>query len=257
MLASEEPETDSRPPVRELSKPQRRVLGALVEKGFTTPEYYPLTLKATTTACNQKSNRDPVTNYSEESVEETLDELRQLGLAAVVHTESGRTERYRHFVRHRYPFSESQLAVITELLLRGRQQLGELRTRASRMVPIDSLEQLREDLQALIDQGYVRANGPLERRGVEVDHNLYPAQERAGPEEWSAPSEPDEQDESGVSESAARASRASGSELAGLQETCRQLRTAVAHLTQELEVLKEQLAEVNIDVSRLKRDLGG
>src|SRR5690606_38507486 len=102
---------EERAAVRVLTRPQRRVLGVLVEKGLTTPDSYPLTLKAVTTGCNQKSNRDPVTNYSEDAVEETLDELRQLGLVAVVHTESGRTERYRHYVRKKYPFTEQQLAI--------------------------------------------------------------------------------------------------------------------------------------------------
>src|SRR5688572_14511906 len=128
----------SAPPIKELSRPQRRVLGTLVEKGLTTPEYYPLTLKALTTGCNQKNNRDPVSSYSEDEVAEVLDQLREMGLAAVVHTESGRTERFRHYLRKRFALSEPQVAILTELLLRGPQQLGELRTRASRMVSIDS-----------------------------------------------------------------------------------------------------------------------
>ncbi|HEX6987701.1 MAG TPA: DUF480 domain-containing protein, partial [Planctomycetaceae bacterium] len=141
-------DTDSAdyPPVRELTRPQRRVLGTLLEKGFTTPDQYPLTVKACTTGCNQKNNRDPISNYSEDQVLEILDELQQLGLVGVVHTESGRTERYRHYMRKRFNFTEPQLAILTELLLRGRQSLGELRTRASRMVPIDSLEDLRREL---------------------------------------------------------------------------------------------------------------
>jgi uncharacterized protein len=162
---------------RNLSRPQRRVLGVLIEKAFTTPDQYPLTLKAATTGCNQKSNRDPVTNYSEEQVQRFLDELRALGLVAVVHTEGGRTERFRHYARKAYPFTEPQLAIIGELLLRGRQQPGELRTRASRMAPIESQEQLRQELATLVEQGYVQANGPLDRRGVEVDHNFYQADE--------------------------------------------------------------------------------
>lgn len=164
--------------ITELSKPQRRVLGVLLEKSFTTPEYYPLTIKAATTGCNQKSNRDPVTNYDEEDVADALDGLRELQLAGVVHTESGRTERYRHYARKRFDFSEPQLAIVTELLLRGRQTLGELRSRASRMVSIESLNQLRDELRGLLERNYVQASGPLERRGVEVDHNLYPADER-------------------------------------------------------------------------------
>jgi uncharacterized protein len=158
---------------RQLSRPQRRVLGVLIEKAFTTPDQYPLTLKSATAGCNQKSNREPVTAYSEDQVARFLDELRKLGLVAVVHTESGRTERFRHYARKAYPFTEPQLAIMTELWLRGRQQPGELRGRAGRMVPIDSLEILRAELAGLIEQGYVQTNGPLDRRGVEVDHNLY------------------------------------------------------------------------------------
>lgn len=161
------------PPITQLTKTQRRVLGALVEKAFTTPEYYPMTLKAATNACNQKSNRSPVTNYSEDAIEDVMHELRELGLAAVVHTGGGRTERYRHYMRKRFTFTEKQLAIITELLLRGRQQLGELRSRANRMVPIEGQSDLKEELKGLIAGGYVQSDGPIERRGVEVDHNLY------------------------------------------------------------------------------------
>ena len=121
-------------PLTPLSRKQRRVLGVLLEKAFTTPEQYPLTPKAATTGCNQKNNRDPISNYDEETVVQTLDELRERGYVGVLHTESGRTERYRHYLRQRTDLTEPQLAVITELLLRGPQQLGELRTRASRMV---------------------------------------------------------------------------------------------------------------------------
>lgn len=165
---------DSPPsPIKILSKKQRRVLGVLVEKGITTPEYYPMTLKGLTAGCNQKNNRSPLSDYSEDDIASTVDELREMGLAAVVHTESGRTERFRHYVRKQFPFSESQLAIMTELWLRGRQTLGDLRVRASRMHAIDSLEQLREELTSLDQQGYVRANGPLGVRGVEVDHTFY------------------------------------------------------------------------------------
>jgi uncharacterized protein YceH (UPF0502 family) len=172
----DEPEQDA-PPITELSKGQRRVLGTLLEKAFTTPEVYPLTLKALTAGCNQKSNRHPLTEYSEDDVLEALDQLRQLGLAAVVHTETGRTERFRHYMRKRFTLSEPQLAVLTELLLRGRQSIGDLRARASRMVPIESLDELREALRGLMEQKYLQANAALERRGVEVDHNFYAASE--------------------------------------------------------------------------------
>ena len=178
------------PPVRQIPKGARRVLGVLLEKAFTTPEYYPLTLKACTSGCNQKQNRDPLSQYSEENVEQYLDDLRQLGLIAVVHSESGRTERFRHFMRKRYTFTEPQLAVLTELFLRGRQQMGELRTRASRMVPIESQEDLRTALQGLIDEGYVQATGSLDRRGVEVDHTFYLPEEKKTVEKRTYEEEP-------------------------------------------------------------------
>ncbi|MBA4030286.1 MAG: DUF480 domain-containing protein [Planctomyces sp.] len=160
-------------PLKSLTRKQRRVLGTLVEKGITTPDQYPLTLKGTMTGCNQKNNREPLANYEEDAVYQTLDELREMGLVAFVQTDTGRTERYRHYCRQKLALTEPQLAILTELLLRGRQQLGELRTRASRMCSIDSQEELRQQLQGLLDRKWVRANGSLERRGVEVDHNLY------------------------------------------------------------------------------------
>jgi uncharacterized protein len=172
-----QPLEENTAPITELSKGQRRVLGTLLEKAYTTPEGYPLTLKSLTAGCNQKSNRHPMTDYSEDDVLEFLDQLREMGLVAVVHTESGRTERYRHYMRKRFTLSEPQLAVLTELLLRGRQSVGDLRARASRMVAIESLDDLREALRGLASQNYLQASGSLDRRGVEVDHNFYQAGE--------------------------------------------------------------------------------
>lgn len=185
--------------IRDIPRVQRRVLGVLMEKGFTTPEQYPLTLKAATTGCNQKSNRSPVVGYSEAEVQDALDALREDLIVAEVYTDGGRAARYRHYMRHKFDFSEAQFAIIAELMLRGRQQPGELRTRASRMVKIESQEQLRQELSGLQEMGYLQANGPLDRRGVEVDHTFYldgegmdigSAPAIAAPEQSSAPSAP-------------------------------------------------------------------
>lgn len=237
------------PTVRELSRPQRRVLGVLIEKGLTTPDSYPLTLKAVTTGCNQKSNRDPVTNYSEDAVEETLDELRQLGLVAVVHTESGRTERFRHFLRKRFSFTEQQIAILTELMLRGRQQLGELRSRASRMVAIDTQEELRDNLRQLAADDYIKASGPLERRGIEVDHTFYSAGEAPGftavPLAENDDSRSTASSEVGMSapqSAPAPRSHDSNSELSELRS--------------EIQDLKHQLADLTDEVNQLKQSLG-
>ena len=95
--------------IRQLTRLQRRVLGTLMEKGFTTPDQYPMTLKGATTGCNQKSNRDPVTEYSEAEVADALEQLRELGLVAEVFTDGGRAPRYRHYIRHKFDFSETSL----------------------------------------------------------------------------------------------------------------------------------------------------
>ncbi|MGH7201068.1 MAG: DUF480 domain-containing protein [Planctomycetaceae bacterium] len=240
------------PEITELSPRQRRVLGVLVEKALTTPEYYPMTLKAVTAGCNQKSNRDPVVQYDEDQAAEALEQLRSLGLVAVVHTETGRTERYRHYVRKRFTFSEPQLAIFTELLLRGRQTLGDLRGRASRMVPIESLDGLRTELQGLLDMRLVQATGPLERRGVEVDHDLYQPREARTLE--AAP--PDDHPPS--AEPAPRGSApVRGEPSAVLMQQIDELRRDHQELRSHIETLQEQMRDLTTRVDELRRDLGG
>jgi len=242
------------PPVRELSRSQRRVLGVLIEKGMTTPDQYPLTLKAATAGCNQKSNREPVTNYSEDDVLRVLDELREMGLVAVVLPSTGRTERYRHFVRKRFTFSEPQIAILAELWLRGRQQLGELRSRASRMVAIDSLDDLRQELQRLLDAGYLQSSGSLERRGIEVDHNFYRATEGQKLEQTSGDEpEPPEMPLSATSATAA-VSHPAGEGASSVE--VQQLRVRQEELEFEVEQLREQLSDLSTTVETLKRELG-
>lgn len=241
-------EASTLPPVRELTKGQRRVLGVLVEKAITTPDQYPLTLKALTAGCNQKSNRDPVTSYSEEAVEEYVGELRVLGLVACVHTESGRTERFRHYVRKRFPFNEPQLAVITELWLRGRQQLGELRSRASRMASIETQEDLRAALQGLMEQGYVQASGPLERRGVEVDHSFYPATEGKRLEPRAAEMDEEDRRDEAPTSPPPRV-RDDGGRIAALESSQRDVLA-------EMATLREQVSDLADVVAELRRSLG-
>lgn len=230
-----------------LSREARRVLGVLIEKGFTTPDQYPLTLKATTSGANQKNNRDPVTNYTEDAIEAALEELRAAGIVATVHTDGGRTERFRHYVRKLVPISECQLAVLGELLLRGRQQVGELRSRASRMFAIDSLEALRGELKAMLDAGWIQLSGPLDRRGVELDHTFYAAsenrtldyQEGAGSPEESAGS--DRAEGSRVSSSAGAASSASEAVVLGLREQVTSLEERVGRLEEQLDEMRKAL----------------
>jgi uncharacterized protein YceH (UPF0502 family) len=243
------------PPITELNRFQRRVLGVLIEKGITTPEAYPLTLKSTTTGCNQKSNRDPVVNYDEDKVELILDQLREMGLTAIVHTESGRTPRFRHYVRKRMPMTEPQLAILTELMLRGQQAAGELRTRASRMAPIETLDQLRTELEGLLAMNLIRSDAPLDRRGVEVDHNLYPANEKQ-------PMQVRQGFEDGASSGSTSAPRAAidpglAPRINQLETTCAELRTENGMLTESMQELRADFRKLSEEFNELRRALGG
>ncbi len=260
--------------IRQLSRIQRRILGVLMEKAFTTPEQYPLTLKATTTGCNQKNNRDPLSDYTEDQVADTLEQLQQLGLIAEVYTDGGRAPRYRHYMRHKFDFTETQFAVIAELLLRGRQQPGELRTRASRMVKIDSQDHLKTDLQSLQEKGFIQANGPLERRGVDVDHTFYapreghtmqPAVLEPEAEAASSDREPASVSPSAtIQKSSSTATASSGTATAGSSASLSEAASAalaamnhrIAELIQQVNGLQSTVDSLQDRLARIERDLG-
>ena len=160
-----------------LSAAERRVLGVLVEKAKTTPDAYPMSLAALVTGCNQKSNRDPVTTYDADDVEELLTGLRKKGAVLMVEG-GGRVVRYKHTLYEWLRVNKVELAVMAELLLRGAQTEGDLRARASRMEPIadlGALQALVESLQAKDLILYLTPPGV--RRGAILTHNLYPPQE--------------------------------------------------------------------------------
>src|SRR5262245_36030606 len=259
----EEKQPTELPPITSLSSAQRRVLGTMIEKALTVPESYPLTLKAVTTGCNQKSARHPITNYQDADVEETLGELRELGLAAVVHTESGRTERFRHYLRRRFStLTEPQVAILGELLLRGRQSVGDLRSRASRMAPpgsLDSLEQLRTELTGLVTLTLAQSDGPLDRRGVEIDHNLYhPGEGRVMQQRTTFEDEPPAAvAPPGAAPAAARQAPAAAPIPNGeLLNRIAALETACTDLRSENSELREQLEELRRSLEDLRRSLG-
>ena len=155
---------------------ERRVLGVLVEKAKTTPDAYPLTLHGLITGSNQKSNRDPVLALTDADVEEALETLKKLGYAQQI-MGSGRADKFRHALYDALRVDKVQLAILGELLLRGGQTEGELRTRASRMEPIDDLDALRSQLRILSQRGLVVYLTPEGRRGTIITHGLYPAEE--------------------------------------------------------------------------------
>jgi len=128
-----------------------RVLGCLAEKELATPEYYPLTLNALLNACNQKSNRDPVVQFDEMTVAAALESLRPIGLVTQS-AEGGRVAKYCHNLDGKLKLDPAELAVMAELLLRGPQTPGELRQRASRMTPLESLQQVEDLLEDLLSR---------------------------------------------------------------------------------------------------------
>ena len=157
---------------RPLNRFQRRVLGVLVEKSKTTPDVYPMTLAGITTGCNQKSNRSPLMTLNQDEVQRTLEELR--GLGAVMEVQSdGRVPKFKHLMYDWMGVEKAELAVMTELLLRGQQSLGDLRARAARMQPdIVDLGHLRPVVDALIEKKLMIELTPV-GRGQIVSHNLY------------------------------------------------------------------------------------
>ncbi len=131
---------------------EARILACLVEKSMATPEYYPLTLNALTAACNQKSNRDPVMQVSDSEILRTLNQLRDRLLVSSVSMAGSRAPRYRHSLVETLLLTPPQMAILSELMLRGPQTPGELRTRASRMVNIPDTATVQAILQDLANR---------------------------------------------------------------------------------------------------------
>jgi uncharacterized protein YceH (UPF0502 family) len=135
-----------------LNEMEARVLGALLEKEITTPDYYPLSLNSLVNACNQKSNRDPVMDLDEDSVRHALRTLQDNSLARSVSAADSRVTKYEHRLQEAFNFDRREAAVFCELLLRGPQTPGELRTRAERMHGFDDLNEAQSALQRLMNR---------------------------------------------------------------------------------------------------------
>lgn len=127
-----------------------RILGSLIEKQVTTPEYYPLTLNALTLACNQKNNRNPVTSYNEDQVAHALETLREKNLAYVFYGSTSRVPKYKHVVPEVLHLTHAEVAVLCVLMLRGPQTPGELRGNGSRLHEFSGLEEIEQTLTGLI-----------------------------------------------------------------------------------------------------------
>jgi uncharacterized protein YceH (UPF0502 family) len=138
--------------ITELNETEVRVLGSLVEKQVTTPEYYPLTLNALMLACNQKNNRSPITSYDETTVAQALETLREKNFAYVFYGSTSRVPKYKHVLPEVLHLTQPELALMCVLLLRGPQTTGELATRAFRLHEFAGLEEVESTLNSLISR---------------------------------------------------------------------------------------------------------
>jgi uncharacterized protein len=134
----------------QLTEIEARIVGSLIEKQLTTPEYYPLTLNSLVAACNQKTNREPVTNYDEQTVSRALDDLRDKNIVYVFYGSTSRVPKYKHIVPDVYELEPSETAVMCVLMLRGPQTIGELRERTGRLYDFRDLNDVNETLENLI-----------------------------------------------------------------------------------------------------------
>ena len=184
-----------------LNEVEARVLGALLEKEITTPDYYPLSLNSLVNACNQKSNRDPVMNLDEDSVRDALRTLHDNSLARSVSAADSRVTKYEHRLQEAFNFDRREAALFCELLLRGPQTPGELRTRAERMHPFDDLSAAQSALQRLMNREpplvkvLARQPGTKESRYIHLlSGDAAPVNSTSGREVPAAP-EPEKTDE--------------------------------------------------------------
>jgi len=136
-------------PLPTLNAAELRVLGSLMEKSRTTPDYYPMTINALTAACNQKTSRNPVVNYDEETVVQTLNSLKIKSLVSTATGGTSRVTKYKHNLALIYPLTPDEVAVICLLLLRGPQTPGEINTNSGRLYEFDSLEEVQNVLEKL------------------------------------------------------------------------------------------------------------
>lgn len=213
-----------------LNDVELRVLGSLIEKEFTTPEYYPLSLNALVNACNQKSNRDPVLNLDEAEVTRALDSLR-FKQFALLSGMGGRVSKYRHALAEKFRFTPAELALLCELMVRGPQTAGELRTRAERMHPFGDISEVESVLEELMERTPAvvvrlpRQPGRKEPRYCQ----LFAGEPDLTAVEGAAP------------ESARQRSGADNEKLAKLEEELAELRQEVSELRQVVADFKKSL----------------
>ena len=215
-----------------LSEVEARVLGALVEKEITTPEYYPLSLNALVNACNQKSNREPVMTLDEDAVRSAIRSLNELGLTRFASSADSRVGKYEHRLNESFNFHRHEIAILCVLLLRGPQTPGELRTRTERMYSFDDLESVHNALNLLAKREpplvkvLPRQPGTKESRYVHLLSPVVDAEPLSGAERTHS-----------VQPSS---SELRGDRLAAVEAEIAQLRSEVAALQQQFAQFRKQ-----------------
>lgn len=214
-------------PLPNLDAAEVRVLGALIEKQITTPEYYPLSLNALVNACNQLTNREPVVAYDDQTVVRALDRLRDKRLATLFHGAESRVAKYRHALGDVLPLTPAEVALVCVLMLRGPQTVGELRTRTERLFRFDSLPEVEAALNELSTREPPLVTKLARQPGTKESRYAHLL---SGPVELTAADKPV------PLEPATVAVRAENDRLARLE-------AEVAELRKELADLKQQFAE--------------
>ncbi|MGH9703660.1 MAG: YceH family protein [Candidatus Acidiferrales bacterium] len=211
-----------------LTEIEARVLGALIEKEITTPDYYPLSLNALVNACNQKSNRDPVMNLDGDAVARAMRNLNEKELAGPSDNFDSRVRKYEHHLQEAFNFNRLETAILCELLLRNRQTPGELRSRAERMHHFDELSEVLSTLERLIqhDPPLVKIL-PRQPGTKEARYTHLLSGDVEIPEVQAAP---------GRDAAAASASASTGDRLARAE-------SEIAELKEEIAALKQQFAD--------------
>jgi hypothetical protein len=227
-----------------LSAPAARVLGSLLEKETTTPEYYPLSLLALTNACNQRTSRYPVMNLGEDEVRQALHELEDAGLAAPVRGTESRVAKYAHHIGEVFNLRRGELAIICVLLLRGSQTPGELRSRTERIHNFAGMDEVESTLEQLarreppLARAMPREPGAREVRYVHLLSAVTPAERDTEPDTSSDSSsrlERSEMDGSAFHQSAESAR--TSDRIAALEAELAELRARLASLEDKLDRL--------------------
>ena len=214
-----------------LNDVETRVLGSLVEKDVTTPDYYPLSLNALVNACNQKNNRDPVMHLQEDAVQEALSTLQDKRLAGPTSSADSRVTKYEHRLQEAFNFTRGETAVLCVLLLRGPQTPGELRGRTERMHRFEDLTEVQSTLQRLMQH-----DPPLVR--------VLPRQPGTKESRYKHLLARDVEDAADVAQAPSSAFVASNSQdtdrITHLEDVVSDLRKEVADLTQQLASFRKQ-----------------